>query len=62
MSSVPERERRITASYRNLLREYEQLVQRYLKVYKPPTMVSESEFLVVFHDALIKNSVYSILF
>jgi hypothetical protein len=48
MSSVPERERRITASYRNLLREYEQLVQRYLKVYKPPTMVSESEFLVVF--------------
>ncbi|XP_044267364.1 uncharacterized protein LOC123013094 [Tribolium madens] len=39
LSSVPERERRITASYRNLLREYEQLVQRYLKVYKPPTMI-----------------------
>ncbi|XP_063903368.1 uncharacterized protein LOC135122847 [Zophobas morio] len=39
VSSVPERERRITASYRNLLKEYEQLVQRYLKIYKPPTMI-----------------------
>lgn len=39
LSSVPERERRITVCYRNLVREYEQLVHRYLQLYRPPTMV-----------------------
>ncbi|XP_018336537.1 uncharacterized protein LOC108745023 [Agrilus planipennis] len=36
-STVPERERRITACYRNLVHEYELLVQRYLQIYRPPT-------------------------
>ncbi|XP_060518943.1 uncharacterized protein LOC132697438 isoform X2 [Cylas formicarius] len=38
-SGVPERERRIMLSYRNLVREYEQLVHRYLQLYRPPTMI-----------------------
>ncbi|CAG9771902.1 unnamed protein product [Ceutorhynchus assimilis] len=38
-SVVPERERRITRCYRNLVREYERLVQRYLQLYRPPTMI-----------------------
>ncbi|CAH0557203.1 unnamed protein product [Brassicogethes aeneus] len=38
-SSVPERERRITVCYRNLVKEYEQLVQRYLQLYRPRTMI-----------------------
>ncbi|CAH1966553.1 unnamed protein product [Acanthoscelides obtectus] len=37
--NIPLRERRITACYRNLVREYEQLVQRYLQLYRPPTMI-----------------------
>nr|XP_022918666.1 uncharacterized protein LOC111427675 [Onthophagus taurus]XP_022918667.1 uncharacterized protein LOC111427675 [Onthophagus taurus] len=41
LSTVPERERRITACYRNLVREYELLVQRYLQVYRPPTMIDQ---------------------
>ncbi|XP_031344817.1 uncharacterized protein LOC116171920 isoform X2 [Photinus pyralis] len=35
LSTVPERERRIMACYRNLVREYELLVHRYLQVYRP---------------------------
>ncbi|XP_066139445.1 uncharacterized protein [Euwallacea fornicatus] len=38
-SSIPERERRITMCYRNLVREYERLVHRYLQLYRPPTMI-----------------------
>lgn len=38
-SVVPERERRITMCYRNLVREYELLVHRYLQLYRPPTMI-----------------------
>lgn len=38
-SSVPERERRITMCYRNLVREYERLVHRYLQLCRPPIMV-----------------------
>ncbi|KAG5878984.1 hypothetical protein JTB14_019641 [Gonioctena quinquepunctata] len=37
--TYPERERRITLCYRTLVREYEQLVQRYLQLYRPPTMI-----------------------
>ncbi|VEN49823.1 unnamed protein product [Callosobruchus maculatus] len=37
--NIPLRERRITACHRNLVREYEQLVQRYLQLYRPPTMI-----------------------
>lgn len=39
LSSVPDRERRISACYRNLVREYEQLVHRYLQIYRPPVMI-----------------------
>ncbi|KAF5303010.1 hypothetical protein FQR65_LT08339 [Abscondita terminalis] len=39
LSSVPERERRITACYRNLVHEYELLVHRYLQVYRPPATI-----------------------
>ncbi|KAF5306653.1 hypothetical protein FQA39_LY08842 [Lamprigera yunnana] len=39
LSSVPERERRITACYRNLVHEYELLVHRYLQVYRPPITI-----------------------
>lgn len=39
LSSVPDRERRISACYRNLVLEYEQLVQRYLQIYRPPVMI-----------------------
>ncbi|XP_050307428.1 uncharacterized protein LOC126744130 [Anthonomus grandis grandis] len=38
-SAIPERERRITQCYRNLVREYELLVHRYLQLYRPPTMI-----------------------
>lgn len=38
-SSVPERERRITMCYRNLVREYERLVHRYLQLCRPPIMI-----------------------
>lgn len=37
--SFPERERRISMCYRTLVREYEQLVHRYLQLYRSPTMV-----------------------
>ncbi|XP_074040580.1 uncharacterized protein isoform X2 [Leptinotarsa decemlineata] len=36
---LSDRERRITMCYRNLVREYEQLVHRYLQLYRPPTMI-----------------------
>ncbi|KAK5645652.1 hypothetical protein RI129_004116 [Pyrocoelia pectoralis] len=39
LSTVPERERRIMACYRNLVREYELLVHRYLQVYRPATTI-----------------------
>ncbi|XP_030746788.1 uncharacterized protein LOC115875461 isoform X1 [Sitophilus oryzae] len=38
-SGVLERERRIALCYRNLVREYELLVHRYLQLYRPPTMI-----------------------
>ncbi|KRT78785.1 WD40 domain-containing protein [Oryctes borbonicus] len=41
LTTVPERERRITACYRNLVREYELLVHRYLQIYRPPTMIDQ---------------------
>ncbi|KAI4465050.1 activating molecule in becn1-regulated autophagy protein 1 [Holotrichia oblita] len=41
LTTVPERERRITACYRNLVREYELLVHRYLQIYRPPTMTDQ---------------------
>ncbi|XP_056648885.1 uncharacterized protein LOC130453268 [Diorhabda sublineata] len=37
--SFPERERRISMCYRTLVREYEQLVHRYLQLYRSPTMI-----------------------
>uniref|UniRef100_A0AAR5Q292 Activating molecule in BECN1-regulated autophagy protein 1 n=1 Tax=Dendroctonus ponderosae TaxID=77166 RepID=A0AAR5Q292_DENPD len=36
---VPERERRITMCYQNLVREYELLVHRYLQLHRAPTMI-----------------------
>ncbi|KAL3283034.1 hypothetical protein HHI36_006193 [Cryptolaemus montrouzieri] len=39
LSTVPERERNITMCYRNLVREYGRLVQRYLQLYRPPAMI-----------------------
>ncbi|KAK9686326.1 hypothetical protein QE152_g37271 [Popillia japonica] len=41
LTTVPERERRITACYRNLVREYELLVHRYLQIYRPPAMTDQ---------------------
>lgn len=38
-TGLPERERRIALCYRDLVREYELLVHRYLQLYRPPTMV-----------------------
>ncbi|CAG9864366.1 unnamed protein product [Phyllotreta striolata] len=37
--SFPEREQRISMCYRTLVREYEQLVDRYLQLYRSPTMI-----------------------
>ncbi|XP_072383698.1 uncharacterized protein [Diabrotica undecimpunctata] len=37
--SYPERERRISMCYRTLVKEYEQLVHRYLQLYRSPTMI-----------------------
>lgn len=37
--NIMDRERRISMCYRNLVREYEQLVERYLQLYRPPTMI-----------------------
>ncbi|XP_076270670.1 uncharacterized protein LOC143202769 isoform X2 [Rhynchophorus ferrugineus] len=38
-AGMPERERRIALCYRDLVREYELLVHRYLQLYRPPTMI-----------------------
>ncbi|XP_017769522.1 PREDICTED: uncharacterized protein LOC108557506 isoform X2 [Nicrophorus vespilloides] len=41
LSSVPERERRITTCYRDLVQQYEVLVHRYLQIYRPPVMIDQ---------------------